>query len=61
MNLWEEIPLPQGKHALGTTWVYQRKKGPSRELLKYKSWLHAEVFSQIGGIDYSETYAPNGG
>lgn len=60
MNVWEEVTLPPGEHALGTTWVYKRKTGPSGELLKYKSRLCAQGFSQIKGVDYSETYVPTG-
>lgn len=60
MKVWEEVRLPKGQHALGTTWVYKRKTGPSGELIKYKSRLCAQGFSQVEGIDFSETYAPTG-
>lgn len=60
MGVWEEVELPEGKHALGTTWVYKRKTGASGELIKHKARLCAQGFSQIEGIDYSETYAPTG-
>lgn len=60
MNVWEEVPLPPGQHALGTKWVYKKKTGPSGELLKYKARLCAQGFSQIEGLDHSETYAPTG-
>lgn len=60
MNVWEEVELPAGEHALGTTWVYKRKTGASNELIKYKARLCAQGFSQMEGIDYSKTYAPTG-
>lgn len=60
MGVWEEVRLPKGRHALGTTWVYKRKTGPSGELIKYKSRLCAQGFSQVEGVDYLETYAPTG-
>lgn len=60
IQVWDEVPLPKGQHALGTTWVSKPKTGPSGKLLKYKSRLCAQGFSQVEGIDYSETYAPTG-
>lgn len=60
MDVWQEVSLPEGEHALGTTWVYKRKTGPSGELVKYKPRLCAQGFSQIEGIDYLETYASTG-
>lgn len=60
MGVWEEVELPAGEHALGTTWVYKRKTNAAGDLIKYKSRLCAQGFSQVEGIDYSETYAPTG-
>lgn len=60
VNIWEEVMLPKGEHALGTTWVFKRKTGLSGELLKYKARLCAQGYSQIKGVDYLETYAPTG-
>lgn len=51
MNVWYEVQLPEGEHALGTTWVFKRKTGPSGELIKYKARLFAQGFSQIEGVD----------
>lgn len=58
--MWDEVELPKGEHALGTTWVYKRKTGPTGELVKYKARLCAQGFSQIEGIDYGETFTPTG-
>lgn len=60
MNVWEETVLPPGQHALGTTWVFKRKTGALNELIKYKARLCAQGFSQVEGIDYSDTFAPTG-
>lgn len=58
MNVWSEVELPDGAHAIGTTWVFKKKTGPHGELIKFKARLCAQGFSQVEGIDYSETYAP---
>lgn len=60
MGVWEEVELPAGEHALGTTWVYKRKTNAVNELIKYKARLCAQGFSQVEGFDYEETYAPTG-
>ena len=60
MDVWEEVELPDGRHALGTTWVFERRTGPTGELLKFKARLCAQGFSQIEGVDYSDTFAPTG-
>lgn len=60
MNVWTEVELPEGEHALGTTWAFRRKVNLESELLKYKARLCAQGFSQIEGVDYHETYAPTG-
>lgn len=60
MNVWEEVEVPAGQHALGTTWVYKRKTNTNGELAKYNARLCAQGFSQIEGVDYCETYAPTG-
>lgn len=36
-GVWEEVDLPAGEHALGTTWVYKRKTNANNEIIKYKS------------------------
>lgn len=60
MNVWDEVELPAGEHALGTTWFYKCKTEASNELIKYKACMCAQGFSQIKGVDYSKTYAPTG-
>lgn len=60
MNVWEEVELPDGRHALGTTWVFKRKTDSMGALIKYKARLCAQGFSKLEGIDYSDTYAPTG-
>lgn len=60
MDVWEEVELQIGEHALGTTWVYKRKTNEIGKLVKYKARLCAKGFAQVEGKDYLETYAPTG-
>lgn len=60
MGVLEEVEFPVGEHSLGTTWVYKRETNAAGKLIKYKLWLCAQWFSQVEGINYSESYGPKG-
>ena len=47
-----DVDKPQCK------WVFKLKLNPDGTIAKYKARLVAQGFSQVYGIDYSETYAP---
>ncbi len=39
-------------------WVFIQNRNAKNEIMKYKTRLMAQGFSQRPGIDYKETYAP---
>ncbi|KAD1670713.1 hypothetical protein E3N88_42473 [Mikania micrantha] len=55
---WELVPLPQGKCAIGTKWVFRNKTDENGQIVKNKARLVVQGFSQEEGIDYDETFAP---
>ncbi|EIW71771.1 hypothetical protein TREMEDRAFT_27029, partial [Tremella mesenterica DSM 1558] len=57
---WVETVLPPGRKAIGCKWVFKVKTDSEGNLLKYKSRLVAQGFSQVPGVDYEETFAPVG-
>jgi hypothetical protein len=57
---WIETKLPEGRKAVGCKWVFKVKTDADGKVVKYKSRLVAQGFSQIPGIDYEETFAPVG-
>ncbi|EIW70982.1 hypothetical protein TREMEDRAFT_27045, partial [Tremella mesenterica DSM 1558] len=59
-DTWVETVLPPGRKAIGCKWVFKVKTDSEGNLLKYKSRLVAQGFSQIPGVDYEETFAPVG-
>jgi hypothetical protein len=42
---------------VGYKWVFVRKRNEKNEIMKYKTRLMAQGFSQKPDIDYEETYA----
>ncbi|KAD7477744.1 hypothetical protein E3N88_00880 [Mikania micrantha] len=57
-QVWELVPLPQGKCAIGTKWVFRNKTDENGQIIKNKARLVVQGFSQEEGIDYNETFAP---
>lgn len=57
MKTFNLVPLPRGRRAIGTKWVYKRKLNPNGTINKYKARLVAKGFAQRKGVDYEATYA----
>ncbi len=57
-NVFELTELPQQRKAISCKWVFDAKTNELGEVMRYKARLVARGFSQIEGIDYTETYSP---
>jgi hypothetical protein len=57
-QVWELVDPPPGCKPIGTKWVWKNKEGEKGEVVRKKSRLVAQGFSQKEGIDYEETFAP---
>jgi hypothetical protein len=57
-QVWEFVDLRLGCKPIGTKWVWKNKKGEKGEVMRNKSRLVSQGFSQKEGIDYEETFAP---
>jgi hypothetical protein len=57
-HVWELVDPPPGCKPTGTKWVWKNKEGEKGEVVRNKSRLVAQGFSQKEGIDYEETFAP---
>jgi hypothetical protein len=55
---WHLVTLPPGRRLIGSTWNFTLKRGPNGEVIQYKARLCAQGFTQLQGIDYTETFAP---
>lgn len=56
-NTWDLCPLPKGRKMVRCRWLYRTKYDANGSIDKYKAHLVAKGFSQVEGIDYSETSA----
>jgi hypothetical protein len=58
-SMHEELENIERNHKpIGTKWVWKNKEGEKGEVVRNKSRLVAQGFSQKEGIDYEETFAP---
>jgi hypothetical protein len=57
-QVWELAHPPLGCKPIGTKWVPKNKQGENGEVVRYKSRLVAQGYSQEEGIDYENTFAP---
>jgi hypothetical protein len=57
-QVWELVDPPPGCKLIGTKWVWKNKEEEKGEVVRNKSRLVAQGYSQKEGIDYEETFAP---
>ena len=57
-EVWDLVPLPEGRKAIGCKWVYKTKRNADGKIERYKARLVAQGFTQKFGIDYDETFSP---
>ncbi|GKE85590.1 putative ribonuclease H-like domain-containing protein, partial [Tanacetum coccineum] len=58
LNLvWTLVDLPNGKRAIGTKWVYKNKKDERGIVIKNKTRLVAQGYTQEEGINYDEVFS----
>jgi hypothetical protein len=57
-QVWKLVDSSPGCKPIGTKWVWKNKEGEKCEVVRNKSRLVAQGFSQKEGIDYEETFAP---
>ena len=55
---WDIVPLPAGKKAIPSKWVFTLKERLDGSVERYKARIVAKGFQQIPGLDYDETFAP---
>lgn len=57
-NTWQIVQLPAGQSVVTCKWLFKLKFNSDGTLERHKARLVARGFTQLHGIDYSETFAP---
>lgn len=57
-DTWTITSLPKHKKPIGCTWVNKTKFNSDGSINRHKAHLVAKGFSQVEGIDFTETFAP---
>ncbi|GJW03540.1 putative ribonuclease H-like domain-containing protein [Tanacetum coccineum] len=57
-KVWQLVPLPEGKFAIGTKWILKNKRDARGIVVRNKARLVAQGHRQEEGIDYDEVFAP---
>jgi len=55
---WTLTPLPAGQKPIRWKWVYKIQYNSNGSVDRYKAHLVAKEYTQIEGVDYSETFSP---
>jgi hypothetical protein len=57
-KVWELVERPNNHNVIGTKWVFRNKHNEARLVVRNKARLVAQRYTQIEGLDFSETFAP---
>ena len=54
----ELVPRPKGVNVNGTKWIFKNKSDEHGTVIRNKSRLVAQGYTQVEGINFDETFAP---
>ena len=55
--MWELVPKPKGVNLIGTKWIFKNKFDEHGTIIRNKSRLVAQDYTQVEGVDFDETFA----
>ena len=50
-DVWELAPRLENVHVIGTKWIFKNKTDEDREIIRNKSQLVAQGYTQVEGVD----------
>ncbi|CAL8097233.1 unnamed protein product [Prunus armeniaca] len=57
-DVWYLVPRPKDSNVIGTKWIFRNKTDEKGQIMRNKTRLVAQGYSQIEGLDFDETFAP---
>jgi hypothetical protein len=57
-EVWELVKRPSDHNVIVTKWVFQNKQDKNAVIVRNKTRLVAQGYSQVEGLDFDETFAP---
>ena len=57
-DVWELVPRPKGVNVIGTKWIFKNKLDEHGTVIRNKSRLITQGYTQVEGVDFDETFAP---
>jgi hypothetical protein len=57
-QVWTLVDPPHGVNVIGTKWVFKNKQGDDGKVVRNKSHIVAQGYSQVEGQDFRETFTP---
>ena len=57
-EVWDKVDQPEETNIVGCRWVFWIKSDSSGKILKYRTRLVAQGFTQLYGVDFYETFTP---
>ena len=57
-DVWELVPRPKDINVIGTKWIFKNKSDEHGTVIRNKSRLVAQGYTQVEGINFDETFAP---
>ena len=56
-NMWELVPRSKGVNVIGTKWIFKNKSDEHDTVIRNKSRLVVQGYTQVEWIDFDETFA----
>ena len=56
-DVLELVPRPKEAHVIGTKWIFENKTDEDGEIIRNKSHLVAQGYTQVEGVDFDESFA----
>ena len=58
-DVWELVPRPKRINVIGTKWIFKNKSNEHGTVIRNKSRIVAQGYTQMEMVDFDETFAQN--